>query len=125
MNRAIQQAIEKLIEDCPSCAGSYNFALRIVRELRTTTYVYNPDISDCAVAYSTPSYFRNIAVGHNAFDPNACCILASTLTHEAAHLEGASEDEARKIEKDCFNCPQILIGGYYTKRSISRTLSNV
>lgn len=104
MNSAIGRAIEKLSETCPNCAGS--IAPRIIRTLRTTTYVYNPDVSFCGAAYDTPSYFRNVTVGHNAFDPNACCSLESTLTHEAAHLVGASEAQARKIEKDCFNCPR-------------------
>lgn len=103
MNNAIQEAINKLSESCPSCAGPD--APKIIRTLKATTYVYRPEISDCGGAVRTPPYFRHIDVGGHAFDPNRCCSLASTLTHEAYHLGvGTSEDQAYKIEKDCFNC---------------------
>lgn len=102
MNNAINQAIQRLSETCPSCAGPD--APKIIHALQTATFVYKPDLKDCGKTIPVP-FFRHIDVGQVAFDPNKCCTLASTLAHEASHLgAGASENEAYKIEKDCFNC---------------------
>lgn len=103
MSGAIQQAIKKLSESCPSCAGPD--APKIIKALETATYVYEPDADYCGETPPFHFLLHRINVAGNAFNPNKCCSLASTMTHEAAHLgAGASEPQAYKIEKDCFNC---------------------
>lgn len=104
MNSAINQAVQKLGETCPSCAGPK--APQIIHALETTTYVYKPDSTDCGVAFPIP-FFRHIDVSGLAFNVRSCCTLASTLTHEASHLAGIGDKgpgNAYEIEKACFNC---------------------
>jgi RHS repeat-associated protein len=107
MNTAIRQAISKLIEKCPSCAGPD--AMKIIHALATATYVYKPNLKDCGETWHFGFLLRHIDIGQIAFDPNKCCTLASTLTHEASHLGAATTDKdkpgnAYQIEKDCFGC---------------------
>lgn len=106
MKDAIDAAIKKLKEGCPSCAGPGG--PKIVKALETATYVYDPDNESCGV--NNPIlFFRHITVSALAFDPARCCVLASTLTHEASHraLNTTDADKpgsAWEIEKKCFNC---------------------
>jgi hypothetical protein len=105
MNNAINQAIQKLSETCPSCAGPD--ASKIIRALQTATYVYKPNASYCGETIHF-LFVRHIDVSRLAFDTRRCCELASTLTHEASHLGAGTPDKgpgnAYQIEKKCFNC---------------------
>ena len=108
MRDAIQAAIDKLREGCQSCAGPK--APKIIHALQTAKFIYKPDLEDCGGSEAVPliHLFNHIEIGYTAFDSLRCCSLASTLTHEAAHLGAGAghtgSGNAYQIEKDCFNC---------------------
>jgi hypothetical protein len=48
---------------------------------------------------------HTFGLGPAAFDPGLCCLLASTLVHEAVHgLGHLSQKRPEQVEKDCFGC---------------------
>ena len=102
MANAIEEAIQKLSENCPSCAGPDG--PKIINALQSATFSYAPDLKDCAQTWPFHKLLHRIEVGGLAFSPQRCCSLASTLAHEGYHLAGAGDPEAYKLEKDCFNC---------------------
>jgi RHS repeat-associated protein len=113
MNNAIKDAIAKLKADCPSCAGPNG--PKIADALQKATFVYKPDLKDCAETLKEDFLFihiRRVNVARIAFDPNKCCTLASTIAHEGFHLVNpmGQPDHPDQpggpydIEKKCFNC---------------------
>lgn len=104
MQNAINEVIEKLNGGkcaSSSCAGPD--APKIINAMQKATFVYKPDLKDCAQTWPLHSLLHHIDVGGKTLD-GKCCSVASTLAHEAYHLAGAGEPEAYKLEKDCFNC---------------------
>jgi len=113
MNNAINNAINKLKADCPSCAGPNG--PKIAGALGQATFVFAPNLKDCADTFKRDFLFihiKRIRIGGNAFDPNKCCSLASTVAHEGYHLIQAKGQPDHPdvpggpydIEKKCFNC---------------------
>jgi RHS repeat-associated protein len=104
MQNAINEVIEKLNGGkcaSSSCAGPD--APKVINAMQKATFVYKPDLKDCAQTWPLHSLLHHIDVGGKTLD-GKCCSVASTLAHEAYHLAGAGEPEAYKLEKDCFNC---------------------
>lgn len=111
MNNAIQNAINKLTADCPSCAGPDG--KKIANALQGATFVYkrslwsaNGQVEECANA--RPISSRIIHVSSKAFGPK-CCRLDSTIAHEATHKVTKSQDEwspggPMDVEDKCFGC---------------------
>ena len=73
----------------------------IVHSLKRLRYDYVPDLGICGWTFPGSWY---VEVGEEAFDVNKCCLLSSTLAHEAAHTELYTEGRARKMECKCFGC---------------------
>src|SRR5689334_12529806 len=95
MNNAIQNAINKLKADCPSCAGPDG--AKIANALQNATFVYkrslwSPDGQTEECANARPINSKIIHVSSKAFGPK-CCRLDSTLAHEATHKVTQSQSE--------------------------------
>jgi RHS repeat-associated protein len=104
MDVAVHQAIAKLQTNCPSCAGSDG--PKIAKQIQNATFVYKPDSKDCGeTGLFTFFRFRDqLGIGPLAFDPKACCMLPSTITHEAVHSLTYLDNKAFAIEQKCFGC---------------------
>ena len=118
MKDAIDRAIKKL-KECPSCAGP-DGAL-IAHNIERAVFVYVPDLHGSPIKIGSeviipapglcgnaePRSKKIIKIGYSAFDTHQCCLLESTISHEAAHKlpTNYDHDQTEQLEKKCFNCP--------------------
>ena len=103
LDAAIAEALAKLREQCPNCAGPDG--PKIADAIERTTFVYKPKLKDCGET-GPLTFWRlrhEVALGPNAFR-GICCSLASTLTHEVVHSLTHGENKAYDIEQKCFGC---------------------
>ncbi len=105
MTFAIRQALEKLRESCPSCAGKDG--PKLANLIENATFVYLPNLKDCGQTgpVSFLGLFRHkFGIGPAGLGPQ-CCSLASTIVHEAVHgMRNSSDKRPDQVEKDCFGC---------------------
>jgi hypothetical protein len=102
MDKAINDAINRLKADCPSCAGPDG--PKIVNKIQNATFVFKPDWKKCGqVGPLTFLRLRDrIGIGPNAW--NCGCPLASVIAHESMHALTHLQGKANQIERDCFGC---------------------
>ena len=96
----MHSAIATALSTMRSC-GSWWARFVVPPAIRSKRYDYVPDLGACGWTFPASWY---IEIGESAFDPDACCRLASTVAHEASHTEFYTEGRAQKLECDCFNC---------------------
>ena len=104
LRNAVDEALKKLKETCPSCAGKDG--PKIANYIENGTFVFQPKSKKCG--HTGPVSFlrwrHEFGLGPTAFGPT-CCSLASTLVHEVVHgLTHISDKKPDQIEKDCFGC---------------------
>lgn len=84
LRNAVDEALKKLKETCPSCAGKDG--PKIANYIENGTFVFQPKSKKCG--HTGPVSFlkwrHEFGLGPAAFGP-ACCSLASTLVHEVVH----------------------------------------
>ena len=112
MQHAVQQVLDKLNSNCPSCAGPDADKLR--NALQTATFVYRRKLAGKECGRVGPiDYLKHQAeISPDAFGPGCCYqgpsddALASTILHETFHLTHIlpHENRAYKLEKNCFGC---------------------
>lgn len=102
MRDAVQAAINKLDGDrtCDHCSG--NDGPKIIKALQNATFTYKPDLGECG--FTLIPGLKKTQIGNMSFDVGRCCILSSTLVHEAIHMNFGGDMKAYAIEKACFNC---------------------
>jgi RHS repeat-associated protein len=102
IERAVERAKEGLKDGC--CAG--NAAAPLLRQLEQATIVYRPRLNLCGRVTFWGKLTNKIQLGDPAFDFARCCLLESTVAHEANHLRwnDGGEDPSRQIEQKCFGC---------------------
>jgi RHS repeat-associated protein len=103
LDAAIAEALAKLREKCPNCAGADG--PKIADAIERTTFVYKPKLKDCGET-GPLTFWRlrhEVALGPNAFH-SICCSLASTVVHEVVHSMTHFDNKAYDIEKRCFGC---------------------
>ncbi len=84
------------------CSGRGFFErIAIADAIQDKRYDYEKDLGACGWTFPSSWY---IQIGPSAFNPSACCALASTIAHEASHTQWFTEGAARKLECDCFSC---------------------
>ena len=98
MRGAISTAVSK-VKSCPKASWWDKWV--VPPAINTKRYDYVEDLGLCGWTFPASWY---IEIGKDAFDPNKCCDLASTIAHEASHTEFFTEGGARDLECDCFGC---------------------
>lgn len=99
---AMRAAIPVAISKVRSCSDISWWGRRMTRiAIGDRRYDYVPDLGDCGWTFPGSWY---IEIGKTAFDPAACCDLASTIAHEASHTQLYTEGRARRLECKCFGC---------------------
>jgi hypothetical protein len=100
--KLMHAAIPKANSVAGSCKGISWWGRRhIPRALERLRYDYKPNLGLCGWTFPGSWYME---VGKSAFKKSSCCDLESTLAHEASHTQLYTEDRARKMECNCFNC---------------------
>ncbi len=109
LQNAVNQALAKLREGCSSCAGPDG--PKIANAIQNATFVWKPKQKDCGFTgpISVAGLRHEVGLGPNSFGPT-CCSLASTITHEAVHLNKGGDNQAYGVEKSCFGCPDTRPG---------------
>ena len=98
MRAAIPVAASK-VDSCASVGWLNTYFIK--QTINHTKYDYVPDLGLCGWTFPASWY---IELGKKAFDPNVCCALASTIAHEASHVNLFTEGGARNMECACFGC---------------------
>ena len=80
---------------------SWLFKGEILRAINHSRYDFVSDLGACGWTFPGSWY---IEIGPSAFKHSSCCLLESTIAHEASHIAGYTEGYAREMECDCFNC---------------------
>ena len=73
----------------------------IAQSIENIRYDYEPNLGLCGWTFPLSWY---IEIGKTAFNTNDCCDLASTIAHEASHVNFNTEGGARGLECRCFGC---------------------
>ena len=106
MNFAIKQALEKLRESCPSCAGKDG--PKIANIIENAPFVYLPNLKACGQTGPVSGldlFWHKFGIGPAGLGNARCCSLASTIVHEVVHgMRHPSDKRPDQVEKDCFGC---------------------
>ncbi len=99
---AMRAAIPIAISKVRSCSSLSWWGRRMTRlAIDDMRYDYVPTLGLCGWTFPGSWY---IEIGKEAFSPQVCCDLASTIAHEASHTQLYTEGRARKLECNCFKC---------------------
>jgi hypothetical protein len=103
LRKALDDAIAKLSESCPSCAGS--LGPKVANALQGATFVYHPKSKYCGDTgpFSVLRFHHVVALGDLSFG-SRCESLTCTVAHEGVHLLTHGDKKAYGLEKSCFGC---------------------
>jgi RHS repeat-associated protein len=104
MRNAVNEAIARLENTCPSCAGKDG--PKLIDIIQNATFVFQVKSSACGQTgpLSFTGLRHRFGIGPLAFG-SRCCSLASTIVHEASHgMRHWSDKRPAQIEQDCFGC---------------------
>ena len=104
LDDALDEA-EKILRECRGNCKINNIDDKsfefMIHMMKTSTYIKGGKHFTFAV---TDALQHKVTLYADAFKPNKCCSLPSTLAHESVHLILQPEDQAQNVESECFGC---------------------